>query len=499
MTVEDHIESILDGPADTAVARHRHALDELTGVPGAHPRRARLHLELGASLRRAGDAVGARQAFLDAARQARSVGDVELLAEAAFGYGLGAGGLHRSMRCDLQQIALLEEGLAALRPGDSPLRARLLARLAEELYFTPEDTSRASLAAEAVAMAKRLGDLRVLLSANYARELCQVGPDLPLFERLDSTAELIALAGELGDREYAYLGHMLRELVLTEAGRLGEAAQELRAAESCSDALRIPGLQAWALSARARHAWLAGRFAQAERLNGEAMTRALEQGGDPEVAHLVIGGQLLAHQLLRAELGQFVPVLEAYAEEYGHLPVLRCFLAYAHAEAGNLDAAARVLGDLSTPGMLHLTRTTEWATAMWALAGVVHRLGDRERASLAHAELRPLSGRWFADWASTCLGPVDLALGRLAVVLGDADAACRSFEDGIAQAAQAPSPPWLADGRIGYAEALLLRGRPDDAVEAQEQVVRGLQACDDLGLATLGARGRALAASMRVR
>lgn len=494
MTIEDvpGIRDSAPSSAEEAVERHRRELALLAGLPGEHARRARLYLELGSALRSSGDTVGAREAFLDAARQARSVGDVDLLAEAAFGYGLGAGGLHRSMRCDLQQIALLEEGLAALGPGDSPVRARLLARLAEELYFTPEDVSRSSLAAEAVAMAKRLRDRHVLLSAKYARELCQVGPDLPLSERLDTTGELVQLAEELGEGEYAYLGHMLRELVLTEAGRLVEAARELDAAEAHSDDLRIPGLQAWALSARARQAWLAGRFDEAEQLNGAAMQRALEQGGDPEVASLVVGGQYLAHQLLRTELGQFVPALEAYRDDYPHLPVLRCFLAYAHADSGRLDEAARVLADLSPNGVVAMARTTDWSAAMWALAGVVHRLGDLRLASVVHAELVPLSGRWFADWASTCLGPVDTALARVSITLGDAEDACRYAERGLGQAVAAPSPPWVADAQVAYAEALALRAAPGDVERARGLRVWAARTCEELGMAGLGARAREL-------
>ncbi len=478
--------------AEEAVVARRRALAALEGVSGAHARRARLNLELGAALRVTGDAVGARQTFLDAARHARSVGHVELMAEAAFGYGLGAGGLHRSVRCDLQQIALLEEGLAALGPGDSALRARLLARLAEELYFTPEEVSRSSLAAEAVAMAKRLGDRHVLLSATYARELCQVGPDLPLQERLDTTGELIALAEELGNDEHAYLGHMLRELVLTEAGRLEDATRELDAAEACSEGLRIPGLQAWVLSGRSRQAWLAGHFKEAEHLNATAMTRALAQGGDPEVAELAIGGQLAAQQMLRNDVSPYVPLFETYVNQYPHLPVVRCFLAYGLVECGRHADAVKALGDLAFRGIYAMNRTTEWATAMWALTGVIHAVRDRELASAVYSELEPVGGRWFADWASTCLGPVDIALARLAVVRGDAEAACRHAEEGLASAAAAPSPPFVADAQVAYAEALALRAGAGDRVEAEGLRASAVRTCDELGMTTLGARARAL-------
>jgi tetratricopeptide (TPR) repeat protein len=475
-----------------SVAYYRRALEELLEAPGEHRLRARLHLGLAESLRYCGDAVGAREAFLDAARQARSVGDVELLAQAAFGYGLGAGGLHRAIRCDLQQMALLEEGLAALGPGDRPLRARLLARLAEELYFSAEDTSRTALASEAVAMAKRLGDRHVLLAAEYARELSRVGPDLPLEERLQSTSDLIALAAELGESETLYLGHMLRELVLIESGRFDDALLELDSADRYSDSLKIPGLQAWVLSARARQAWLRGAFAQAEVLNAEAMARALEQGGDPEVANLVIGGQLLAHQLLRSELGQFVPALEAYRADYPHLLILPCFLAYAFVESGQAEQASAVLEDIKRHGVLTMPRTTEWSTVIWALAGVTAYLDDADLAALLYAELLPMSGRWFADWASTCLGPVDASLGLLATTKGSLDEACAHFERALEQARAAPSPPWLADAQVHYARTLLLRAGNGDLEHARALRDEALASCAELGMNALAVRARTL-------
>jgi hypothetical protein len=267
------------------------------------------------------------------------VGDAELLGQAALGYGLGAGGLHRALRCDLQHIAMLEEALTALGPVESPLRVRLLARLAEELYFTPETSARAALCAEAIAMARRIGDPAVLLPALHARELGHVGPDVPIQERIDDAAELARLAEDLGDDEAAYLGHMLRELALMEAGRRAEALPELEAAERLADRIAVPGLLAWAATARSRQNWLAGRFAEAEADNARAMMHALEKGGDPDVANLVVGGQMLAMQILRVDLGQFVPALVEYRAVYPQFVILRCFTAYALSESGDVEAA----------------------------------------------------------------------------------------------------------------------------------------------------------------
>ena len=71
-------------------------------------------------------------------------------------------------------VDLLEEALAALPPGDSPLRVRLLARLAGALQPTRRTAEPVRLAREAIATARRLGDPATLLQALYA---AHVGDD----------------------------------------------------------------------------------------------------------------------------------------------------------------------------------------------------------------------------------------------------------------------------------------------------------------------------------
>ena len=73
-----------------------------------------------------------RSTFVEAVELARGLGSAERLARAA----LGAGGrFYAPGTTDHPYIELLDEALAALEPGDSVLRVRLLARLAEKLVF----------------------------------------------------------------------------------------------------------------------------------------------------------------------------------------------------------------------------------------------------------------------------------------------------------------------------------------------------------------------------
>jgi hypothetical protein len=463
------------------------ALDALG--PGQHSERADLLNRIGEARRRAGDAVGARGAFLEAGRHARSVGDAVLLGEAALGYGLGAGGLHRGHRCDLQHIALLEEALSALGPVEGSLRVRLLARLAEELAFTPEASARSALCGEAVAMARRLGDADVLLPALHAQAVGHVGPDLPVEERVQEAAELLELANEVGDAEACYLGHMLRELALVEGGRRLEAKEDVEEAERLSGELGITSLQGWAATARARHLWLDGHFAAAEAENARGLELALQNGGDPEAANLLLGGQLLSFQLLRNDLEPFLPALHDFRAAYPHFSILRCFTAYAICETGDLARARVELAELGQQDFMDVPHNAEWSGSMWALSRLAATLEDSGAAAMLYGELSTRSGRWFADWASTCMGPVDTSLGMLAAHAGSPAAAEQHFTSAEQQARACGSPPWLADAQVEHARYLLARGEGE---AARRLAAEALEACDELGIGALGGKARAL-------
>jgi hypothetical protein len=120
-------------------------------------------LALGDARSRAGAFAAARDAYQQAAALARRRGRPEELARAALGFAAGLGFEVRLY--DHRQVALLEEALAALPPGDSALRAWVLARLSVALSYVAPAERRHQLAAEAVAIARRLGDRAALAYA----------------------------------------------------------------------------------------------------------------------------------------------------------------------------------------------------------------------------------------------------------------------------------------------------------------------------------------------
>ena len=117
------------------------------------------------------DLSGGSATLREAAAVARSAGDPALIGEVALvmeGYTDPGWVTLGKQLCD--------EALAGLPAGDSPLRARLLARRAAEATYHWEPEA-GPLSGQALAMAERLGDPRALRSALRARQLARGGPD----------------------------------------------------------------------------------------------------------------------------------------------------------------------------------------------------------------------------------------------------------------------------------------------------------------------------------
>jgi hypothetical protein len=100
--------------------------------------RARVLLALGEARIRRGEAAAGKDDCREAAVLARALGNAELGARAALTYG----GVFVFGVVDPVLVGMLEDSLEVLPPGDSPLRARLLARLAAALQPSPETMAR---------------------------------------------------------------------------------------------------------------------------------------------------------------------------------------------------------------------------------------------------------------------------------------------------------------------------------------------------------------------
>ena len=233
--------------------------------------------------------------LIETAEQAIAVadelGDVRLLAQAATATTIGVlwqsaplGQVHTGI------VEALRRSLDGLPTADDPLRCRVMLSLANELYYGATFEERSALVAESLAMARRLGDRRLLLDANQIAFPALWSPTTGE-DRLRYAEESAALARELGEELAYVVSATLRAVVLSELGRVDQMWAAIDVARAEARRLRIPFgevvLDGLELPWRA----MAGEFDIAEELLTDIARRAgeisVEQSGD------AVGGALL--------------------------------------------------------------------------------------------------------------------------------------------------------------------------------------------------------------
>ncbi|MDW5598916.1 hypothetical protein VSS74_31445, partial [Conexibacter stalactiti] len=407
--------------------------------------RARLQLLLGTARDRSDDRAGARDACRAAAALAREARDPQLLAEAALGFkGLGLA----LVGSDAETVALLREALAAPQAAlGEPLRARLLAALALELYYdAPAESQR--LSAQAVARAREAGEpgaLAQTLSARHAA-LWSAGR---AHERLGVADEMHALARGAHDRIAALQARNWRVIDLLELGRVRDAEREVDVYAAEAAELRLPRYRWYVPLWRAAIAILRGDFAAAETASAEAQRLGV-QAQDANAArygatqHAI----LLAEQMRYREIDvdELMRLMHGAPTSTGAwLP----WIVWIQAERGEASAARAGWEQVAADDFAMLPDDANWDAATDA-AEACATLGDADRAPALiarlepYADVMPVIGRGIAVCA-----PVSYFLGRLRLTAGDPVAAAASFSAAHAACARVGAAPRAARSRLG--------------------------------------------------
>jgi DNA-binding SARP family transcriptional activator/tetratricopeptide (TPR) repeat protein len=424
-----------------------------------------LWLALGDAEARAGNMPEAKKAFLVASEIARRAEMPDALAQAAVGYGgriVWARAGH-----DLRLVALLRDALEGLAPTDSPLRVRLLARLAGALRDEPSPQARAVLSAEAVEMARRLSDPATLAYALDGRYAAILGPGNPE-ERLAIADEIVRLADAVDDRERAVQGRHYRLIALMELGDLESVDAEVAAMAVLAEELRQPA-QLWYVAAtRANLALFTGRLDQAEDL----IARALELGRHAMSRDATLSSRLQLF-LLRREQGRLDEIEETIrqsVQEYSARPVFRCVLILLLCDLGREDEAGAALERLAAGAFDDIPVDNEWLFCMSFLADASERLGAVGHARTLYDLLLPHAGRNASNADEISLGDVSRSLGNAAGALGRWDDAVRHFEAALDANARMGARPWLARTQDDYARILRARGSAGDIAKAESLI-----------------------------
>jgi tetratricopeptide (TPR) repeat protein len=465
-------------PTD-AVAWFAQALEVLDRHGAPEAERGRLLVELSIAQNHAGMPEH-RQTLLDAAEIAHSLGDADLLMEAALGGRRGFGGMTET---DLERAAIFEAALSGLGQRDPNRRALLLASLAE-VTDSRDWLRRRELADEAVALADGLEDstkLDVILSCYQFR----AQPERSA-ERLAETAWACHAADLLGDPVLGHLARFQRIHACMEVGDLLEADRRIEEIGPLVERTALPYYRWQLLLIRTWRAILTGDLATGERLNDEALAVGSDIGA-PEA--LGVWGAVLFD--LRVQQGRVEELIDAFAQtaaENPAIPVLRVALAAGYCLTGRAnEATALVEQDVST-GFTEMPRDLTWTTAMvWAQESAV-ALRHHEAAEILYDLLDPF-GEIVVFNNGTCYGSVARNLGRLAHFLENLDAAQSHFRTALSINERLNAPYWIARTLLDYAE--LLRD-VEKADEAAGLVDRAIEIARTFGFAALESRANTL-------
>ena len=414
----------------------------------------------GEALHRIGDPRH-REILMKAAVLAEDL-DVERLGRVVFALN-EHGWASRIGSLDEAVTGLAEKALKAAGPGPSATRARLLGILAAEFHLTEHDERRLPLAREALAIARRLGNMTVLGEILVCCHWAGFEPD-NLAERLTIANEIIALGEATGDRSLVLQGHTCRYVDSLESGRPEFADGELAVMDRMARELELPFFLVRVLRAHARRAAHAGRFDEADRLQAEML--ALGRTAGLSYVATVAGHVSALVDMDRGPRPETLEHLERAAKERSGFRLPQAVLAELHLAAGRADEARAHIADIGRRGFGEVPRNISWLATLSLCGHVAALTRDHDACPVLYRLLHPFSGR--VGWSGFPVYSVDLVLGCLAAVIGEPCAALGHLDSAESLAGRMGAATHVARARLHRA-----------ALGADDGLVSGIAARDD--------------------
>jgi tetratricopeptide (TPR) repeat protein len=476
---------------EEAVQHYERAREVLSLRVGAPPPedeilRCELLLSIGDAWWGVGDLTRMREYCQAAADNARAFAGAigrptaaAIVARAALGFGGRQARAH--VVFDESVVLLLEQALELLSEADSPLRARVLARLAYALYLQPGSFARRDeLSREAVAMARRCGDPATLRLVLNDRRWAVWTADT-IEERLRIGDELVHLAESTGDREMALSEHAWRIVDLLERGDIAAVDAEFEIYTRIAAELQGPWYQWYQGRFRAMRAMLEGRFADGEREAKEALDSPKRS---PQMdALLSYGTQLLNIRIQQGCIEETLEGVRNFIGQYPSVTIWKIVLPYLYAEIGREEDARLELERLDPNGVADLEYDYARLQRGAFMAETTSFLGDVKRARAVYDQLLPYEQRCVViGYGIACYGSVAHYLGKLAATIGDLEAARRHFELGLRVNSRIRARPFIARTQFDYACLLLRLDEPD---KASESIIAALATARELGMKRL--------------
>jgi len=488
---------------EEAAGCFRQALEGLAFMEDAQPlRRAELLLACGEAEAQAWNTSSAQQSFDSAAALARELRGREpelagdLLARAALGFGRTGLGVPRGGRTDPALVARLEEAVAALGPNRPALRARVLARLAVELYYSDATARRGELASEAAQLARECGDpstLAYVLTAQHFALWDSPGVDW----RLALADEAVRTAQRAGEPDTEVVARLWHLLDVVEKGDVHRWERELDQLEAVARALRQPRSICFALTTRAMRALWHSRFDEVDAFGLQAL--AIGERAQDTGAAVNYTIQRIAVMRARGEHEALLPEVELLAQGMPGNPNVDCMRTLLHADLGHIEEARRGFERLAADDFAELRSANGLFNILVWVAEICARVGDRDRARVLEREIRPRAHTNLAFNPRILHGPGTHWLGLLAATLDRADEAVELLTNAAARSRSIGGDAAAAWSDLELARVLIARDGQGDRANASDLLACAASVAEAFGLGLLARHTLEVGAAMEQR
>jgi tetratricopeptide (TPR) repeat protein len=315
-------------------------------------KRCRLLFLLGEAKRKSNDFPAALAMLGETAKAAKGLGLPDVLASAALAYE------QTSWRSGLFSPdppgRLLEDALREVPPTDTTLRARLVGALARALLYSGAETEARAQAAEAIAMARRVGDPAVL-AVNISHLFNFFWGPESTGELLQSATEMVAAARLSGDLEMVHHAHAWRLPLYLEFGDIAGVEVDIEALTSTEPRIRQRTYSVAVLGYRIMLALMRGEFSDAEHLVLEFQA----------LLPVAVHAEQLSMQIftLRREQGRLTglqPVVSAFLRQHAAASVWRPGLALIYLEVGQQEQVRAEYEKLVADDFAAMPRDGRW-------------------------------------------------------------------------------------------------------------------------------------------
>ncbi|HWC33937.1 MAG TPA: AAA family ATPase [Mycobacteriales bacterium] len=364
-----------------------------------------------------------RETLLEATRAALALGQPDLAARAAIANFRGVTSVINDV--DRDRVETLEQTLAAHRDNRTAEVALLSATLASEVNYdlTVSLERRLALTDEAIAIARELGEPRVLAEVMMRSARASLVPD-----RANTAAELmseaVALADSVGDPTLGALSRVFQQVAYAALGDLTRARRAVAEALEIAQADCPPLVLALCRANWVQYMVYDGRLQDAIRFNDETLAFGQQIGiADAEQWW---GAIAMSISYLQGTFGDLADAAGEFADRYPSAVAWRGTQAWTLAEAGRLAEARQVISDygIARPDLYPVDDFAIAARCYPAIVGML--LDDPALGAAAEAALRPYEQMWI-DLEVFCFGPVAWALADAVAAQGRYDEADELF------------------------------------------------------------------------